>query len=420
MALENLLVSKINDVQVIQVDESKTSVINKKAESKKPSQKGGNPFETSSGGENKTVDLGAGARKYTAKFYAFDKAQIDKLSDILLKQRFCTITDKFKGKLSVYIDSYEEINDDKHEGKTIFLIGATIQDIEKTPIINSKAQLENIVEDFEIELSTASQKFADNVETVATAPIVGEIVDNTQKATGFVDASLDQVEKGIQTILDLELIAVDFFSGIQTKTNKIKRVSNTLALIKQLPLDFIKMMQETASTGTSKLVELFFAVTSTGVVVQKLEEFVSEDGVINVTNTELSNLSQIELEELKKTVEANELLNLTTAVDEIKQILTKEYTSQQDFDKQVILTITRLGVTSLSDEKIVNARQVLKSFSNQTSIKGLIDYEVAEERPLTAILYKIYGHLDFYIELRDINNFKDNDAIVGTLQVYDV
>ena len=84
------------------------------------------------------------------------------------------------------------------------------------------------------------------------------------------------------------------------------------------------------------------------------------------------------------------------------------------------MTIARLSVTNLSDDQIISARQSLKEFSNQTLIKGLIDYEVEDETPLTSIIYKIYGNLDFYKALRDINNFKDNDAITGTIKVYEI
>ena len=293
MALENLLVAKINDLKVMQVDESKVSVENKKADSKKPSQTDGNPFATNSGGENKTVDLGAGARIFTAQFYAFNVEDIDRLTDILLKQRFCTITDKFRGKLSVYIDKYETVYSDKYVGKTIFAITATVQDVEKIPTVNAEAQLEGVVEELEDELTTQAESFASSIVNVA------------EDAEGFVDKALDTVEKGMTKVLDLQVAVMDVFNEVRAKVNRLKRLGETLKLITQLPNDFVDLVQETAETQTSQLIDLFFATTSTGIIVQKLEEFVSEDGVVNVTNTELSDLSQTELNELKKTVGAN-------------------------------------------------------------------------------------------------------------------
>lgn len=420
MSLQKLLISKIEDVRVIQVGESKINVTNKKAESKKPSGKGANPFETNEGGENKTVDLGAGARKYKMQVKVFDQSDNDKLTNILLTQRYCVIVDKFKGKLSVYIDSYETTESDAHVGVAVFTINATVQDIEKTPIINTTAQLENVVEDLEVDLNETSEKFAKSIDTVASVPIIDEAVDSTTKASGFVDSALDKVERGMQAVFELELISFDFFNGIQSKANKIKRLTEKLKLITELPQDFVALMLNSTSSFSKGLIEIFASTTSTGIVVQKLDEFTSEDGVINTTNTALSDLSQIELNELKKTVQANELLNLRTAIAEMKQILTREYTSKAEFDAQVELCIERLSVTNLSNTKIINTRQTIKAFANQKNIKGLIDFEVLIETPLSSIIYGIYGNLDFYIELRDINNFKDNDAILGTIKVYNV
>ena len=404
MAINDLLISSIEDVQVVQIEESKISVKNKKAESEKPSNSDGNPFETSSGGENKTVDLGAGARKYTIKVISFDIVDIDRLEKILYTQRFCTITDKFRGKLSVYIDEYETTRSEKHIGKTVFVISATIQDIEKAPIINAKAQLEKVVKEVENKLNEKIYEFIGNLKSVS----------------GYIDESLSTVEKGMENIIDLEFTAVNSANAVRSKVNRLNRLNDTLKIIKELPEKFIELVGEVTGTETQKKVEIFFSVTSTGIVVQNLSEFVSEDGVINVTNTALSNLSQIELRELQKTVDANEVLNLVSTVMEMKQILTKEYLSKEDFDAQVDLTILRLGVTNLSSEQIIIARQSLKQFSNQTLIKGLIDYEVETETPLTNVIYGIYGNLDFYVALRDINNFKDNDAVIGTVKVYEI
>lgn len=408
MALENLLVSKINDIKIMQVEESNVAVENKKADSKKPSQVGGNPFQENSGGENKTIDLGAGVRKYTAKFYVFDVVDDDKLTDVLLKQRFCTITDKFRGKLSVYIDSYTTSKSDKFIGKTIFSISATVQDIEKTPIVNAKAQLENINEDLDEKLTTQLEDFINSVVTVA------------KEAGEFIDEALATIADGLELMIDLQFSVINVFNTIQAKVNRFKRLEETLDLIKQLPNDFITLVKEIAGEETAKLIEIYFATTSTGAQVRTLSEFVSEDGVINTTSTELASLSQIELQSLQKVVGANEVLNLTATIAEINEILTKEYTSEENFNKQVDLTIIRLDSTGLSSEDIITIRQTLKSFSNQSSIKTLIDYEVLEEMPLTEIIYSIYGNLDFYILLRDINNFKDNDKIIGTIKVYDV
>jgi hypothetical protein len=146
----NLLVSKIDDIQIVQVGESKISIKHKKCESKKPAKKDDNPFKPDGGGENASIDLGAGAKKFNIEAYTFNKTETSKLFNILYNIRYCTITDKFFGKIKVYIDELEVINSDKHITKTIFNISGTVQDIEKIPSIDAEVQLKNIVGDFEI------------------------------------------------------------------------------------------------------------------------------------------------------------------------------------------------------------------------------------------------------------------------------
>ena len=144
----------------------------------------------------------------------------------------------------------------------------------------------------------------------------------------------------------------------------------------------------------------------------------TKKGTVIKNLSEANYLSQIEFEIVKKDFSANQLLNLTTAVGEMKQILTKEYASQQEFDYQVEICIKRLEFTNLNYEKIVNAQQIIKAYSNQKTIQRLIDYEIKDGKPLTQIVFDLYGNLANYEELRMLNNFADNDDIIGTVKVY--
>lgn len=399
----NLLVSKIDDIQIVQVGESKISIKHKKCESKKPAKKGGNPLEADEGGENVSIDLGAGAKKFNIEAYTFNKAETSRLFDILYNIRYCTITDKFFGKIKVYIDELEVINSDRHITKTIFNISGTVQDIEKVPSIDAEVQLKNIVGDFEIELVQNALTFAETIETTATT-FIDEFVSAIDTGIKFVDDALQMVEDGLQMILDAETFVFDIYNGVMARVNRAKRIGETLKLVIALPNDFANLIKKMTNTKTFKPLDIFTTKTKKGVVVKSLND--------------VTYLSQFEFEKVKKDFGANQLLNLTTAVGEMKQALTKEYTSQQEFDEQIIVCIERLEYTGLSYEKIVNAQQVLKAYSNQKAIQKLIDYDVKDGLPLTQIVFSLYGNLDNYDELRLLNNFADNDDIVGNLKVY--
>ena len=399
----NLLVSKIDDIQIVQVGESKISIKHKKCESKKPAKKGGNPLEADEGGENVSVDLGAGAKKFNIEAYTFNKAETSRLFDILYNIRYCTITDKFFGKIKVYIDELEVINSDRHITKTIFNISGTVQDIEKVPSIDAEVQLKNIVGDFEIELVQNALTFAETIETTATT-FIDEFVSAIDTGIKFVDDALQMVEDGLQMILDAETFVFDIYNGVMARVNRAKRIGETLKLVIALPNDFANLIKKMTNTKTFKPLDIFTTKTKKGVVVKSLND--------------VTYLSQFEFEKVKKDFGANQLLNLTTAVGEMKQALTKEYTSQQEFDEQIIVCIERLEYTGLSYEKIVNAQQVLKAYSNQKAIQKLIDYDVKDGLPLTQIVFSLYGNLDNYDELRLLNNFADNDDIIGNVKVY--
>ena len=399
----NLLVSKIDDIQIVQVGESKISIKHKKCESKKTAKKGGNPPEADEGGENVSIDLGAGAKKFNIEAYTFNKAETSRLFDILYNTRYCTITDKFFGKIKVYIDELEVINSDRHITKTIFNISGTVQDIEKVPSIDAEVQLKNIVGDFEIELVQNALTFAETIETTATT-FIDEFVSAIDTGIKFVDDALQMVEDGLQMILDAETFVFDIYNGVMARVNRAKRIGETLKLVIALPNDFANLIKKMTNTKTFKPLDIFTTKTKKGVVVKSLND--------------VTYLSQFEFEKVKKDFGANQLLNLTTAVGEMKQALTKEYTSQQEFDEQIIVCIERLEYTGLSYEKIVNAQQVLKAYSNQKAIQKLIDYDIKDGLPLTQIVFSLYGNLDNYDELRLLNNFADNDDIIGNVKVY--
>lgn len=399
----NLLVSKIDDIQIVQVGESKISIKHKKCESKKPAKKGGNPLEADEGGENVSIDLGAGAKKFNIEAYTFNKAETSRLFDILYTIRYCTITDKFFGKIKVYIDELEVINSDKHITKTIFNISGTVQDIEKIPSIDAEVQLKNIVGDFEVELVQNALTFAETIETTATT-FIDEFMSAFDTGVRFVDDALQMVEDGLQKILDAETFVFDIFNGVMARVNRAKRIGETLKLIIALPNDFANLVKKMTNTKTFKPLDIFTTKTKKGVVVKNLND--------------VTYLSQFEFEKVKKDFGANQLLNLTTAIGEMKQALTKDYSSQQEFDEQIIVCIERLEYTGLSYEKIVNAQQILKAYSNQKAIQKLIDYDVKDGLPLTQIVFSLYGNLNNYDELRLLNNFADNDDIIGNVKVY--
>lgn len=392
----NLLISKVNDIKVLQVDESRLAVAHKKAQSNKPSPK-------EKDGANYSIDLGAGERVHTIKIHTLDKNETDTLFNVLYSERKCVVTDKFLGKLTVFIDKVEIANSDKHIGKTIFNITATVQDIEKVPTPNTTAKLANTIAMMEVEIETTALEFAQVIKESGTTDVLVDALTNTES---FFDEMLSTVNGGLEEILDLQFIAFDLFNEIQSKINNVKRIGETLKLITSLPNAFVDLLKDMTSVQTGKNVAIYETVTSAGTVIKSVDD-------------DLSAFSQVEVEIIKKSLQSNQLLNLVTATGEMKQALTKQYVSQQEFDTQVNRCIERLESTALDYESVVNAQQVLKAYSNTKSLNEIIDLEIKKASPLVAIIYDLYGSLENYDAIRLLNNFADNDNISGTIKVYE-
>ena len=211
---KTLLVSKIDNIEIMQDGDSVLTSENKSHESTKV------VFDASAEtskerGTTKTVDLGKGSEKHSLKFYVLDRNQNDAILHIIRDLRTCVITDKYKGKLTVYIDRYKITDSDKHFGKTVFEIECTVQDVEYAPTVNYTAKLKSQVAQMELEIAEKVKEIAENeITTVET------IVDVATGAENFVDDVMNTIQSGINDIVSLQSDVLDAYSGVMSRVNK--------------------------------------------------------------------------------------------------------------------------------------------------------------------------------------------------------
>ena len=103
----------------------------------------------------------------------------------------------------------------------------------------------------------------------------------------------------------------------------------------------------------------------------------------------------------------------------MKIALSKEFSTQESFEKHIAGTIERLNYTQYTYDEIITKQQILKAYANTQKYRSIKEIEITEKRPLIEIVYSIYGNLDNYEEIEKLNNFKDNDVILGTVKVYE-
>jgi len=394
---KTLLVSKIDNIEIMQDGDSVLTSENKSHESTKV------VFDASAEtskerGTTKTVDLGKGSEKHSLKFYVLDRNQNDAILHIIRDLRTCVITDKYKGKLTVYIDRYKITDSDKHFGKTVFEIECTVQDVEYAPTVNYTAKLKSQVAQMELEIAEKVKEIAENeITTVET------IVDVATGAENFVDDVMNTIQSGINDIVSLQSDVLDAYSGVMSRVNKLKRMGETLKNITKFPQDFIDLVIG-ATNDNKKTNAPIYETLVRGVGISKIN---------------IDTLSQIEYIDAMKQEKANQLNNLVASTAEIKKALSDDFGSQQTFETHIEIALERLAYIGYSYEEVVDKQQLLKAYANTQKYRSMIEIDITTTKPLTEIVFNLYGNLDNYDEIEKMNGFKDNDIVYGTVKVYE-
>lgn len=383
-----LLISKIDNINVVQVDSSIISIQHKKAKSSKPASKEGNPLADEKGGSNNTVDLGAGEKKFKTKIYSFDTNDTNALFEILYNKRNCVVQDKFFGKIKAYVNGLSVENSDKHLGITIFDIDISIQEIEKKPVENVASKLNSQIEFLELELYDNAIDFAKEVDNIMEDNIF-------EKLSKFIDEALQLVSDTLNDLIGYISGPLKTMSSIQNGINTKLRLTDSLKILKEMPNDFANLLKDLTNFKTSTKFPVLTPIAN------------------------LENKSQIEREQEEKNNSAKKLVNLTVGISELKEILNDEFISKQALDKKISDCIERLGNTDIKQESLTEIRYLTKAIAMQKDTKNIKVITIKDYTPLTNIVYSLYGNLEHLENIKKINNLSEYDEIIGTLKVYE-
>ncbi len=397
MATQTLLVSKIDNIEIMQDGDSVLTSQNKSHESTKV------VYDKSADtnkerGTTKTVDLGKGSEKHNVKFYVLDRNQNDAILHIIRDVRTCIVTDKYKGKLTVYIDRYKITDSDRHFGKTVFEIECTVQDIEYAPTINYTSKLKSQVAEMELEIAEKVNEIVEN--TIST---VETVVDVATDVENFVDDVMNTIQSGINEIVSLQSDVLDAYNGVMSRVNKLKRIGETLKNITKFPQDFIDLLISTTDDKKSGNAPIYETVVRG----------------VGISTIDTDDLSQIEYIDAMKQEKANQLNNLVASTSEIKRALSDDFGSQQTFETHIEIALERLAYIGYDYEEVVEKQQLLKAYANTQKYRSMIEIDVTTTKPLTEIVFNLYGNLDNYDDIEEMNGFKDNDMVYGIVKVYE-
>ena len=438
--MASLLISKVNDIKVVQVGESKLSIENKSEDGGKVG--GSKKIGFVGDGINKTIDLGKGKKKYTLKLFVFGRNENDALFKIFYEDRYCTIVDKFKGKIKVYIDSIDIIDSDKHVNRTIYDISCTVQDLDKSPSINFAVKLTSTVTLMEDELAAQVSQLTSFEEGSFESKV--DIITNTPS---FVDSALDILRTGVDSILDVKSKAFEAYTALKAKIDTGKRLFESIKNLKDFPKQFLNLISnitkddttnlsllKTSSSATSSVSKINNSATSSVKTSDSVTSSVLRIGNVQKTQitpifepiirgkplslVDTSKISQIEALSLKKEIIASQLVNKIKVIKDIKSILGGGFNSQEDFESTVNAIVQRLNYIGYTEDNISDKVYIIKSFANSQNYRDIVEIDISRKQPLVRLIFNRYGNLDNYYQIESLNNFKDNDSVSGKVKVF--
>lgn len=426
--MPTLLVSKVNNIAIIQVGESKLTVRNKSQNADKVGGFSGSFGGIGFSGQNKTVDIGKGRKEVSLKVFVDDRGDNDALFDILYNDRFCTIVDKFKGKIKVYVDSVTVTDSDKHVDRTIFDINATVQDLDKATSVNYTQQLgvvNNVIKDEKLKELWAGLKDA----------VVG-VEDTVEYVNGevkFTDTALQKLVDGIEYLMDVRTDVNDVYNQVSRAVDSTRSVKDIIVGLIQYPSAFFGMVLE-LTDDISNIITPPKSSRGKGLrLTDEVDDVSYNEGATSVTivpithpqvrgenleDVDVDTLSQIEKEDLRRQIIcANIVNNIKLSVD-INSLLKGGFASRDDFELVVSEALNRLNYVGYSSDEISYVTYMIKSYAHQQQYKNLITVDITIAKPLVRIVYDRYGNLDNYMRIETLNNFKDNDYVVGDIRLF--
>ena len=398
----SLLVSKVNDIEVLQVGESRLSISNRKADGSKLSAQDDLAL-TIKRGIIKTIDLGGGAKRYTITIVVADRSDNDELFDILYKERKCDITDKFKGKLRVYIDSVDIVDSDAHINQTVYTVNCTEQGLDIAPSVNYQAKIVTISGQIKSELLedvTAFSKLISSVES---------FIDETG-VVQFYDSGLGIIHSVIDTANDIQVDIYNSASRVVSRVNEAQRVISALRNIKNSPFQFVELITDTFG--------LFFLTDAE----RKTKNYRVKKIVTPIVRgkpaleIDLRTISGIERDKLEKDQRAAWVANKITFLEDINALMNAKFLSDDHFNEVVASTIAKVNEIGYSEDNVSDIIFAIQKFTAEQEWGDIVTVD-GNGRPMAAIVYEHNGNIDKLERILEINSFKDNDHITTKVKV---
>jgi len=397
-----LLISKIGDVAVTQIGESSVNVKNK---SEDASIVGG-----SKQGVTRTIDIGKGAEEYTVTIRVEGRDKNRDVYGFLHKIRKITIVDKYNGELSVYVLGFTSKRSENDILATIYTINFVIQDEN----IKVESDFHSLLRDEAIEMSKLiKERLTYHLGLVGTSEYEYDI---QRSKVVFKDAILDEFYTGVYSIIEKINFGYSTVSDIALNVSMAKKILLTgCKNIKESIDDIffvVDMICGIESSSKNRYENTsnddINAYNDTGVFYPRINDV----EYISLTDW----LSSQTIDEYSDRLEISKILNIMSIVIDINTILSGWIKTKNEVNNRIKSLSKKLHLAKYENKDI---EFWVTSYINRSKYARIVDYPLKYKAPLIEIVYRLYGNLSLYNEIRELNNIKDGDMIRSNIKVYD-
>ena len=396
--MQTLMISKINNIEVIQIGDTSLSISNKSIESNKVSS------EKNKKNTSKSVDIGKGSSKYSFKIHVLNNKDYNDLYDILVNVRYCDVQDKYKGVLKVYINNINIVNSDKHSNITVFSIDCTVQVVNNKTIINTKVELKEsasiIKDDILKDIDSSIKIIEDDIKAKSLSkdwPYASNGILN------YYDDFKNFVSDNLSKVIMAEYYIYNTYDNLEFKVNQGLELTKVFLNIRKKPREIFNFIKKNLlEAGVIKEDNpIVYPIIKGKIIKNKYEG-------INIYDKRFYD----------KQIIFCKVLNKIKLYNMIKSITNDTLKKRKDIVGRLDMITSLLNY--INDEKYQNQNLLnyLRDIINNNKYINTINVDIVNPKPLISIVYNYYGHLNYYNDILELNNIYMTEAFTGKLELF--
>lgn len=414
-----LLISKIDDLDIIQTGTAVLTGTNKSQDGSKvgAAKEVKIGFATTSG-VNYDIDVGNAKLSHTFEFYLENRIHKDSLHKILFEKKYCVLVDKFKGSMDVFITNVTSIDSDSHVGLTEYRVTCNIQDELPSPVVNFRVKIDEltsiilggIADDLKgviSQVKTAEPRFLNSV-----LKFISEALESLFSALDGVFAALDALDEIVDDLLAIQSVLFEACQKILSYPNAILDAIDSVVALKDTVLSGVDGLGSTITFTKARLSR------NSKLFAKKLTYAQPKVRGQNLSDLDIDSLSQFDKESIALQLGGCIIANKVNLVLRLKDIKSGNFNSKIDFDQSVASVLILAEQIGFTTPQVFQIQAAVKGFANEQSYREVVKVVVTEPRPLLRLVFERYGSIDNYSEIEAINGRADNDRVSGEVYFF--